>query len=98
MALKTDIFIDEIGLQLEDTYIALREFVWKGGAHADVGLDVWASLEAYKLGRLPIKRLRYEIPIPLENLQDTVTATYNQVRIVVYNWVKTNALLETEDV
>lgn len=98
MALKTNIIIEETGLQLENAYIALREFIWKGGVHADVGLDIWASYEAYTSGKIPIKRLRYSIPVPFENPEDIITETYNQVRTVVYNWVKENALLETQDV
>ncbi|NWF61789.1 MAG: hypothetical protein HXY43_21650 [Fischerella sp.] len=98
MALKTDISIDEIGLQLEGAYIALREFVWKGGAHAEVSLDIWASIEAKTLGKLPIKRLRYEIPIPLEDQQSTMTLAYNQVRSLVYTWVKQNVLTTARDV
>lgn len=98
MALKTNISIDEFDINLEDAYIALREFIWKGGTHAEVSLDVWSSQEARVIGKLPIKRLRYEIPIPLEDQGSTMTLAYNQIRSLVYTWVKQNVLTTATDV
>lgn len=89
MALQTDIKIEDFNLNLKDAYIRLSEFTWKSGYHADVVLDVWVDKQAAVSGRQPIKRLNYQMPLPLSELDNDVTKSYNQVRSLVYNWVKT---------
>jgi hypothetical protein len=77
MALQTDITIEDFDLELKNAYIRLSEFSWKSGFHADICFDVWVDKQAAATGRQPIKRLNYQMPLPLTEKENEVTLAYN---------------------
>ena len=98
MALLTNIEIEEFQLNINQAYIKLSRFVWNGEYCASASFDVWASIEAKEAGKLPIKRLEYQIDIPLQDTGNPMTATYNQVRSLVYGWAKNTIFEDASDI
>lgn len=68
------------------------------GYHADITLSVWVDREAAITGKQAIKRLFYQMPIPTDEIDNEITVSYNQVRSLVYTWLKANFFTEAIDV
>lgn len=81
------------GLDIDHAYFRLKSFNWRGNVSL-ISLDVYADRRCARSGIEPVTSVSFQIPLDLNNLQDSKTIAYNEMRSLIYSEIKKIPLFE----